>query len=178
MNSTIAGTTRRFVLTLTVAGIAALGSIAIAPAASAAPAQDGGNYLIEGNGNGPDAFVVTATGRVPVFFCEDVQPGKDGVVDDKDIARAAKKAADEARKAFNDAERIAKKAVEEADRAARDADKVAYDANKAVRDAARKAADEAAKDARDAQKAAQEAVDRVMKQHNICLSVSPGGPRF
>jgi hypothetical protein len=178
MNRSTIGATRRFALTLTVAGAAALGSIAIAPAASAAPAQEGANYLIEGAGNGPDAFIVTATGRVPVFFCEDVQPGKDGVVDDKDIARAAKKAADEARKAFNDAERIAKKATEEADRAARDADKVAWDANKAVRDAARKAADEAAKDARDAQKAAQEAVDRVMKQHNICLSVALGGPRF
>ena len=178
MNSTIAGTARRVALTLTVAGIAALGGIAVAPAASAAPAQSDTNYLIEGNGNGPDAFVVTSTGRVPAFFCEDVQPGKDGVVDPKDIARAAKKAADEAHKAFRDAERDAKKAAEVADKAARDADKVAWDENKAVREAARKAAEEAAKDARDAQKAAQEAVDRFMKQHNICLSVTPGGPRF
>ena len=177
MNSTIAGTARRFALTLTVAGIAAIGGIAVAPAASAAPAEDT-NYLIEGNGNGPDAFVVTSTGRVPVFFCEDVQPGKDGVVDPKDIARAAKKAADEAHKAFRDAERDAKKAADVADKAARDADKVAWDENKAVREAARKAAEEAAKDARDAQKAAQEAVDRVMKQHNICLTISPGHDRF
>ena len=157
MNSTIAVTARRFALTLTVAGIAALGGIAVAPAASAA--QDTGVVFLDGD-HGPDAFVVTATGRVPVFFCEDVQPGKDGVVDDKDIARAAKKA------------------IEEADRAARDADKVAYDANKDVRDAARKAAEDAAKAARDAQKAAQESVDRVMKQHNICLSITPGAPRF
>ena len=175
MNSAIAVTARRFALTLTVAGIAALGGIAVAPAASAA--QDTGVVFLDGD-HGPDAFVVTSTGRVPAFFCEDVQPGKDGVVDPKDIARAAKMAADEAHKAFRDAERIAKKATEEADRAARDADKVAWDANKDVRDAARKAAEEAAKDARDAQKAAQEAVDRVMKQHNICLSVTPGGPRF
>ena len=176
--STTLSTARRFALTVTLAGAAALGSVAIAPVASAAPLPDGTHMLIEGAGNGPDAFILTETGRIPVFFCEDVQPGKDGVVDDKDIARAAKKAADEARKASNDAERIAKKAAEEADRAARDADKVAWDANKDVRDAARKAAEDAAKAARDAQKAAQEAVDRVMKQHNICLSVTPGGPRF
>ena len=177
MTSTIAGTTRRFVLTLTVAGIAALGSIAVAPAASAAPA-DGPNYLVEGNGTGPDAFVVTSTGRVPVFFCEDVQPGKDGVVDPRDMARAAKQAADEVRKAAHDAERDAKKAAEVADKAARDADRAAWDADKSVREAARQAAEEAAKDARDALKDAQEAVDRVMKQHNICLALTPGSPRF
>jgi hypothetical protein len=178
MTSTRIGTARRFALTLTIAGAAALSSVAVAPAASAAPADDATNYLIEGPGNGPDAFIVTATGRVPVFFCEDVQPGKDGVVDDKDIARAAHKAADEARKALNEAERTAKKAAEQADKAARDADKVAYDANKSVRDAARKAADEAAKDARDAQKAAQETVDRMVKQHNICITLAPGADRF
>ena len=173
MNSTIAGTTRRFVLTLTVAGIAALGSVAVAPAASAAPA-DGPNYLVEGNGTGPDAFVVTSTGRVPVFFCEDVQPGKDGVVDPRDMARAAKQAADEVRKAAHDAERDAKKAAEVADKAARDADRAASRTDLS----ASQAAEEAAKDARDALKDAQEAVDRVMKQHNICLTLSPGAPRF
>ena len=160
MNRTTIGTARRFALTLTVAGAAALGTIAIAPVASAAPAQDGYNYVIEGNGNGPDQFIVTENGRIPVFFCEDVKPGKDGVVDEKDIARAAKKAA------------------EVADKAAKDADKAAWDANKSVRDAARKAADEAEKAARDADKAAREVVDRVMKQHNICLTMSPGAPRF
>ena len=178
MNRTRISTARRFALTLTLAGAAALGSVAVAPMASAAPAQDGHNYLIEGNGNGPDAFVVTETGRIPVFFCEDVQPGKDGVVDAKDMARAAKKAAEETKKAADEAERDAKKAADQADKAAKDADRAAWDANKAVRDAARKAADEAAKAAQDATKAAQEAVDRVMKQHNICLTISPGAPRF
>jgi hypothetical protein len=178
MNRTRISTARRFALTLTVAGAAALGSVAIAPAASAAPAQDGPNYLIAGNGNGPDQFIVTATGRIPVFFCEDVQPGKDGVVDQKDMERAAKKAADEAKKASDEANRAAKKAAEQADKAAKDADKAAFDANKSVRDAARKAADEAEKAARDADKAAQEVVDRVMKQHNICITMSPGGDRF
>ena len=178
MNRTTIGTARRFALTLTVAGAAALGSVAIAPVASAAPAQDGPNYVIEGNGNGPDQFIVTENGRIPVFFCEDVKPGKDGVVDPKDIARAAKKAADETKKAADEADRAAKKAAEAADKAAKDADKAAWDANKAVRDAARKAADEAAKAERDADKAAQEVVDRVMKQHNICLTLSPGAPRF
>ena len=130
MNRSRIGTARRFALTLTLAGAAALGSVAVAPMASAAP-QDVHNYLIDGNGNGPDQFIVTATGRIPVFFCEDVKPGKDGIVDEKDIARAAKKAAEEAAKA-----------------------------------------------AQDADKAAQEVVDRVMKQHNICLTLSPGAPRF
>jgi hypothetical protein len=81
MNRTRISTARRLVLTLTVAGVAALGSVAIAPAASAAPVEGGTNMLIEGTGNGPDAFILTATGRIPVFFCDDVQPGKDGVVD-------------------------------------------------------------------------------------------------
>jgi hypothetical protein len=137
---------RRVAVTLVLTGATAFGAVAVAPAAFAGPAQDGPNYVIEGNGNGPDAFVVTSTGRVPVFFCEDVQPGKNGVVDPKDIERAAKKAADEA--------------------------------DKPARDAARKAADEAERAARDAQKDAQEAVDRVMKQHNICLALTPGAPRF
>ena len=176
--STTLSTARRFALTLTVAGAAALGTVAIAPAASAAPAQDGGNYLIQGNGNGPDQFIVTATGRIPVFFCDDVQPGKDGVVDQKDMERAAKKAADETKKAADDADRAAKKADEVADKAAKDADKAAWDANKSVRDAARKAADDARKAADEADRAAQQVVDKVMKQHNICLTLSPGAPRF
>ena len=92
MNRTTIGTARRFALTLTVAGAAALGSIAIAPAASAAPLADGTNMLIEGAGNGPDAFILTSTGRIPVFFCEDVQPGKDGVVDQKEYAARLAKA--------------------------------------------------------------------------------------
>ena len=41
MNSTLA---RRFALTLATAGIAVLSSVAVAPAASAAPAEDGPSY--------------------------------------------------------------------------------------------------------------------------------------
>jgi hypothetical protein len=70
MNSTLA---RRFALTLATAGIAVLGSVAVAPAASAAPAEVGYGQIVESpaNGNGPDAFIVTDHGRVPVFFCDD-----------------------------------------------------------------------------------------------------------
>src|SRR5690349_19219518 len=171
-------TARRLALTLTLAGAAALGSLAIAPVASAAPVADGTNMLIPGVGNGPDAFILTSTGRIPVFFCEDVQPGKDGVVDQKDMERAAKKAADEVRKAQDAADRDAKKAADAADKAAKDADKAAYDANKSVRDAARKAADDARKAADEADHAAQHVVDQVMKQHNICIVLQPGGNRF
>jgi hypothetical protein len=76
MNATIARPARRLAVTLAAAGIAALGSVAIAPSASAAPAVDGPAYIVEhdGNGNGPDAFLVSDHGRKPVFFCEDGQP--------------------------------------------------------------------------------------------------------
>ena len=49
----------RIATTLVALGIAAVGSVAIAPAASAAPVQDGPSYVIDGpgmdsdNGNGP-----------------------------------------------------------------------------------------------------------------------------
>ena len=141
---------RRFGATFAIAGIAALGSVAVAPAASAAtPVQDGASYIIERTGNGPDAFVVTTKGRIPVFFCEDVKPGKDGVMDDKDVARAVAKAAKEAQHAADEADKAAKHAADEAEKAAKDADK-----------------------------AAKEIVDRVMKQHNICVVMKPGGARF
>jgi len=178
MNRTTIGTARRFALTLTVAGAAALGSVAIAPVASAAPAQDGPNYVIEGNGNGPDQFIVTENGRIPVFFCEDVKPGKDGVVDAKDVAKAAEKAVKEARKAADEADKAAKKAAEEADKAAKkaaeQAGNEAKEAYKDAKEAAKKAADEAEKAAKDAEKS----IDKVMKQHNICQVVSPTGERF
>ena len=73
MNSTIAVTARRFALTLTVAGIAALGGIAVAPAASAA--EDSGVVLRDGN-NGPDAFVQLEHGKIPVFYCDEDKPKK------------------------------------------------------------------------------------------------------
>ena len=158
MNSTTRSASR-IAMTLAVAGIAAFGSVAVAPAAFAADATDGPAYILDGMGNGPDQFVVTATGRTPIFFCDDVTPGKDGVMDAKDVAKAEEKAAKEADKAAKDADK--------------DADKVAKDAEKD----AEKAAKDAAKDAEKAAKAAAE-VDKVMKQHNICLAVSPTGSRF
>ena len=88
MNSTLA---RRFALTLATAGIAVLSSVAMAPAASAAPTQDGPSYIIEGPGNGPDSFIVRDHGRVPVFFCDDDKPSKDKADKDKaDKDQAAK----------------------------------------------------------------------------------------
>jgi hypothetical protein len=69
---------RRFALTLAVAGVAALGSVAVAPAAFAASNVDGPAYVIDGpdNGNGPDSFLVTDHGRTPIFFCDDENPNK------------------------------------------------------------------------------------------------------
>jgi uncharacterized protein YraI len=63
---------RRIGATLAIAGVTALGSVALAPAASAAaPAQDGPVAVIDGNGNGPDKFIVLEHGqRIPVFYCE------------------------------------------------------------------------------------------------------------
>ena len=75
MNTEMALTARRFALTLAVAGIAAMGSVALAPAASAA--QDGPAFVVEKDkGNGPDQFLVYEHGKKPVFFCED-DKGKD-----------------------------------------------------------------------------------------------------
>ena len=72
MNSTIAGTARRFALTLTVAGIAALGGIAVAPAASAAQSD----VVFNDGTNGPDAFVVLEHGKMPVFECNPDNPNQ------------------------------------------------------------------------------------------------------
>jgi hypothetical protein len=76
MTAPFARPVRRLAVTFAVAGVAALGSVAIAPAASAAPASDGGSVIVEGpgNGNGPDAFIVTERGRTPVFFCDAENP--------------------------------------------------------------------------------------------------------
>ena len=73
MYTEMALTARRFALTLAVAGIAALGSVAVAPAASAA--QDvPGTTVEKSNGNGPDAFVQLEHRRMPVFFCDPEKP--------------------------------------------------------------------------------------------------------
>jgi hypothetical protein len=76
MNATIARPVRRLAVTLAAAGIAALGSVAVAPTASAAPVLDSPSYIVDGpgKGNGPDAFIVTDHGRKPVFFCDPEQP--------------------------------------------------------------------------------------------------------
>ena len=71
---------RRLGATFAIAGIAALGSVALAPAASAeqpVTVQNGPNSVIEGTGvNGPDAFILQEHGRKPVFFCDDDNPNK------------------------------------------------------------------------------------------------------
>jgi hypothetical protein len=69
---------RRIGATLAIAGIAALGSVTLAPAASAAPLEsDGPISVIEGNGHGPDKFIVLENGqRIPVFYCDDDKPNK------------------------------------------------------------------------------------------------------
>ena len=71
---------RRIGATLAIAGFAALGSVALAPAASAAPvgAEDGPISVIEGNGKGgPDKFIVLEDGqRIPVFYCDEDKPNK------------------------------------------------------------------------------------------------------
>lgn len=69
MYTEMALTARRFALTLAVAGMAAIGSVAVAPAASAA--QDGPASVVHSNGsNGPDAFILLEHGVKPVFFCD------------------------------------------------------------------------------------------------------------
>ena len=80
MYTEMALTARTFALTLAVTGIAVMGSVAIAPAASAsAVAQDGPGTVVEKlNGNGPDQFLIGEHGRKPIFIC-----GDDKVKDDK-----------------------------------------------------------------------------------------------
>jgi hypothetical protein len=79
MYTEMALTARKFALTLAVAGVAAMGSVALAPAASAAPAvvQDGPGTVIEKTtGNGPDQFLVGEHGRRPIFICDVEEPKK------------------------------------------------------------------------------------------------------
>jgi hypothetical protein len=73
MYTEMALTARKFALTLAVAGIATMGSVALAPAASAAPlVQDGPGSVIEKlNGNGPDQFLILEHGRKPIFICDE-----------------------------------------------------------------------------------------------------------
>ena len=75
MRTEMALTARRFALTLAVTGIAAMGSLAIAPAASAAEAS---SVTIDDGvrGNGPDAFIEGEHGRTPVFFCDADKPNQ------------------------------------------------------------------------------------------------------
>ena len=70
---------RRIGATLAIAGIAAFGSVALAPAASAAPApQDGPISVIDRSdkNSGPDKFIVLEHGRIAVFFCDEKKPNK------------------------------------------------------------------------------------------------------
>ena len=73
----LSSTIRRAVLAVAMAGAATFGAVALAPAASAAePAADGSVHVIDGNGHGPEAFLVTEHGRQPVFFCTDEKNNK------------------------------------------------------------------------------------------------------
>ena len=86
-------TVRRFVLTLGVAGIAALGSVAVAPSAFAAPADSASVVADSADNSGPDMFLQhyvgdTTHGKVPVFLCEDKADKKDA--DKKDADKADK----------------------------------------------------------------------------------------
>jgi hypothetical protein len=75
MYTEMALTARRFALTLAVAGIATMGSVALAPAASAS--ENGSSSVIEkGNGNGPDEFIITEHGRTAIFFCDEDKPNQ------------------------------------------------------------------------------------------------------
>jgi hypothetical protein len=86
MFTEMALTARRFALTVAVAGVATLGSVALAPTASAAPApaatvapvvQDGpGTVVDKTTGNGPDQFLVREHGRRPIFHCDPAEPKK------------------------------------------------------------------------------------------------------
>jgi hypothetical protein len=71
---------RRIGATLAIAGFAALASVTLAPAASAAPvAADGPMTIIDGpgNGKGPEMFIVFEDGsRSPVFYCDEDKPNK------------------------------------------------------------------------------------------------------
>lgn len=77
MHTEMALTARRFALTLAVAGIAGLGSIAVAPAASASltvPPIGSTSVVPTGSGSGPDVFIVLENGVRPIFFCDPLTP--------------------------------------------------------------------------------------------------------
>jgi hypothetical protein len=78
MYTEMALTARRFALTLAVAGVAALGSVAVAPAASAAQDAPGATveHTAKGNGNGPAAFIQLEHRRIPIFFCDAEKPNR------------------------------------------------------------------------------------------------------
>ena len=77
MNSALAGTTRRLGFAVALVGATALGSVTVASAASAAAVNDGPAYIVDGPGdNGPDKFIVTEHGRIPVFFCDADKPNQ------------------------------------------------------------------------------------------------------
>jgi hypothetical protein len=97
--STSTSTVRRFALTLGVAGIAALGSVAVAPAAFAAPSTSASVVADPADNNGPDMFLSRwhengeQHGKLPVFLCEDKADKADK--NDKKADEKADKKADE-----------------------------------------------------------------------------------
>lgn len=69
-------TMRRMALVTVVTGIAALGAVTTAPLAQAAEADGAQVTVVDGVGNGPDAFLVYDNGRTPVFFCDADKPNQ------------------------------------------------------------------------------------------------------
>ena len=74
--------TRRTSVTVALAGAVAFGAVALAPAASAATPVAAaaeavnGDYIVvdKGNGNGPQAFLITEHGKKPIFFTDPAKP--------------------------------------------------------------------------------------------------------
>ena len=71
------GLIRRAALVLATTGIAGLGGVLVAPAASASTdlVHDGPNSVVVSNA-GPDAFIVKPHGVLPVFFCDPMNPNR------------------------------------------------------------------------------------------------------
>jgi hypothetical protein len=69
-------TMRRMALVTVVTGIAALGGLTTAPLAQAAQADATQLTVIDGVGNGPDAFMVGGNGRTPIFYCDPAKPNQ------------------------------------------------------------------------------------------------------
>ncbi len=77
---------RRVASSIALAGVLAAGAVVVAPAASAEAALDDsvdGSYVVVdgvGGAHGPRHFLLTDSGRRPVFFCDADNPHKQAPV--------------------------------------------------------------------------------------------------